>query len=141
MRRTVAMIAAAVSLAACNGAPLTPEAPAIGGEYQLDRANDVAMPGTLAFSDGVTVTYRPGTHLSLANGHYEMVLDYSSRDANGEQPWVWQMQGDYAVRGDTVVLDPNGGDWNGQRVLVHGTELKMAMGGPADRVREMVFSR
>jgi hypothetical protein len=139
--RRLALVSAALlaMLSACGPLPVDP---AVGtqGSYRLDRANQVLMPGTLSFGDGVSFTYHEGTHLSLQGGRYEMVLDYTSRDADGEYPWVWKMAGDYQVRGDTVVLDPNGGDWAGQRAVVRNGALTLQL-APGQRVREMVFRR
>jgi hypothetical protein len=140
MRRLALLSAALLGmLSACGPMPVDP-AMSTQGSYRLDRANQVLMPGTLAFSDGVSFTYHDGTHLNLQGGRYEMVLDYTSRDASGEYPWVWKMAGDYQMRGDTVVLDPNGGDWNGQRAIVKDGALSMQLPGD-QRVREMVFRR
>ena len=139
--RRIALLSAALLglLQACGPLPVDPAVTA-QGSYRLDRANQVLMPGTLAFSDGVSFTYHEGTHLALDNGRYEMVLDYTARDANGEYPWVWKMAGDYQLRGDTVVLDPAGGDWNGQRAIIRDGTLSMQLAGD-QRVREMVFRR
>ncbi|MDB4951099.1 MAG: hypothetical protein JWM27_3748 [Gemmatimonadetes bacterium] len=143
MRRFALLAAALLSTAAaCGPLPVEPAAaPNAQGDYRLDRANQVAMPGTLDFADGTSFTYHPGTHLSLNGGRYEMVLDYTARDANGEYPWVFKMAGDYVMRGDTVVLDPNGGDWSGQRATVAQNAITLQVGDASRRVREMVFRR
>ena len=136
---TLVLVLAAAGFAACGPLPVDPSISA-QGQYRLERANQVAMPGTLSFADGVAFTYHDGTHLTLQNGHYEMILDYTARDRNGEYPWVWKMEGDYALRGDTVVLDPAGGQWNGQRVPLKGGTLTLTFPGD-ERVSQMVFSR
>ena len=140
MRAHLALLLAAL-VSGCVASPTAPAAPAVEGEYHLAQANGVAMPGSLSFGDGVSFTYYPGTHLRLQPGHrYRMVLDYVARDENGTTPWVWEMEGDYEIRGDTLVLDPRGGDWNGQRVrLGEGGRLVFQFGDAGRRVREMVF--
>lgn len=152
--RTAFARLAMLAFVALSGAclPASPTAPvdpyAVSeGEYAIRTANDVAMPGTLSFADGVRFTYSGSTRIRLAQRKYEMVLDYVATDANGSYPWVWKMAGSYEIRGDTVVLDPNGGDWNGKALTLRNGALTMRFEPEAGqqqqqpRVRTMVFAR